>query len=125
MKKLSVLIIDDSLFMRTILKNLIMQTGYCEIIGEGSTGYEAIEKAKTLQPDIITMDIVMPDLDGVLAVKEIKFSSNQSKIIMITSIGNSKVINDVKNLGVFDYLIKPLNQDDVNKIIAKVIDQST
>ena len=125
MKKLSVLIIDDSLFMRTILKNLIIQTGYCEIIGEGSTGYEAIEMTKTLQPDIITMDIVMPDLDGVKAVKEIKSISSQSKIIMITSIANHKVISDAKNLGVFDYLIKPLNQDDINKIIAKVIDRST
>ncbi len=121
MNKKSVLIIDDAMFMRRLLKDMIERDGYCEVVGEGANGYEAINKAKELQPDIITMDIIMPELDGIDAVKEILVVSPMSKIIMISSVGNHKVVNDAIDAGAFDYLVKPLNKEEISRVIRKAL----
>lgn len=123
MEKLRVLIVDDAIFMRKVLKGMFEASGLCEVIGEGTNGVEAVELAKTLQPDVITMDIVMPDLDGLSAAKQILEVCPKTKIIIVSSIGNYKVVIDAIDSGVFDYLVKPLNKEDVNKVINKLTNE--
>ena len=123
MIKKTVLIIDDALFLRTILRRMFEEDGNFEIIGEGTDGFEAIDKARSLQPDIITMDLVMPGLDGLKAVEKIVSISPQSKIIMMSSVGNAKTINEAVKLGVYDYIVKPVTKVDLNRIINKLLNE--
>jgi len=120
MKKKTVLIVDDAIFMRTILRKLFERDGRCDVIGEAANGYEAIEKAKLLLPDIITMDIIMPDLDGLEAIMTIKNVSPKSMIVMMTSVANYQMIDKAKALGAYDYLPKPIDGDDVNRLLDKI-----
>lgn len=121
MEKMTVLIVDDALFMRTILRRMFERDGRCDIVGEAVNGYEAIEKAELLQPDIITMDIVMPDLDGMEAIEIIKEKSPKSKIVMMTSVTNYQMIDKAKAKGAYDYLPKPVNSDDINILLNKIL----
>lgn len=120
MNKKTVLVIDDAIFMRTVLKRMIEETGLCQVVGEGTNGLEAVEKARELQPDIITMDIIMPEYDGLTAVKEIVAISPKSKIIMISSIGNINIVKDAIELGAYDYIVKPIVKEEIEKILNKI-----
>ncbi|MGE5329504.1 MAG: response regulator [Deltaproteobacteria bacterium] len=120
MEKKTVLIVDDAIFMRMVLKKLFELDGRCEVIGEAQNGLEGIQKAEELQPDIITMDVVMPDLDGVEAVKEIKKLCPETKVVMITSVSNYQMVRKVIEIGAFDYLSKPIDLEDLNVLLEKI-----
>ncbi len=109
MKK--VLIIDDSLFMRQSIKNALLKSGRYEIIGEASTGDQGIEMALELQPEIITLDNILPDMLGVDILKELRKEEIVSKIIMISAVGQDNIIEECKNSGANDYLVKPFTND--------------
>ena len=87
---IAVLIVDDSLFMRNMLKNLVLEAG-ARVVGEAGDGKEAIEKYKELKPDLVLMDIMMPVMDGLEALKNIMSFDNGAKVIMCTSVGQEKV----------------------------------
>lgn len=122
MSKKTLMIVDDAIFMRIILRKLFELDGRCEIIGEAADGIEAIEKAKALEPDIITMDIVMPDMSGMDAVKEIKEINPNIKIVMVTSVSNYQMVDAALKAGAFDYLPKPIDDADVKKLLDRIFD---
>ncbi len=115
-----ILIVDDSLFMRQMLKNILPKDKF-EIVGEASTGKEAIKKFKELNPDIITMDITMPDMDGIDAVKEIKAFDPAAKIIMCSAMGQQTMVMDAIKAGARDFIVKPFQPDRVLEAIKKVV----
>ncbi|ENN96252.1 response regulator receiver protein [Methanocaldococcus villosus KIN24-T80] len=119
-KVVKVLVVDDSAFMRNILKRILTQTGKFVVVGEASNGKEAIEKAKELQPDLITMDIVMPEMDGITATREIKKILPNVKIVMCTSVDQEKKVIEALEAGADGYIVKPFQAqkviDELNKL---------
>lgn len=116
----SVLIVDDAAFMRMMLKDILTKNGM-EVIGEAVNGIDAVEKYKELQPDIVTMDITMPEKDGITAVKEIKSMFPQAKIIMCSAMGQQPMVLEAIQAGARDFVVKPFQADRVMDSIQKVL----
>ena len=114
------LVVDDALFMRTMLKKILEDNGHA-VIGEASTGEEAVKKYKLLNPDFVTMDITMPDMNGIEAVKEIISSSPGAKIIMCSAMGQQGMVLDAIKSGAKDFIVKPFQSDRVLEAISRVL----
>lgn len=114
-----VLIVDDASFMRVNLKNMLTNAGY-EVIGEAVDGEDAIEKYKELKPELVTMDITMPNLDGIEAVKNIKSFDQDANIIMCSAMGQEKMIIEAIQAGAKDFVVKPFDKNRVIEAIEKV-----
>ena len=112
----SVLLVDDSLFVRKSLKDILIQNGY-SIVGEATDGYEAIEKYENCFPDIVLMDIVMPFMNGMEASKEILKLHPNAKIVVLSALGKQEDIISLFKIGVKDYITKPFNQEKFLEII--------
>ncbi|WP_047982711.1 response regulator [Ornithinibacillus contaminans] len=115
-----VLITDDAAFMRMQLKDIVSKLGH-EVVGEAENGLVAIEKAKELGPDLITMDITMPEMNGVDATAEIKKVLPDVKIIMCSAMGQQGMVVDAIKAGASDFVVKPFNADRISESIAKVL----
>ena len=113
-----ILITDDALFMRVTLKNILTQNGY-EICGEAANGKESLEKYKELKPDLVTMDITMPEMDGITALKEIKAFDANAKIIMCTAMGQKNMVIEAVQAGAKDFIVKPFEPDRVIEAVEK------
>ncbi|MGL4739075.1 MAG: response regulator [Cellulosilyticaceae bacterium] len=119
MKNLTVLVVDDAIFMRTVLKKMLTEAEF-KVIGEAGNGIEAIELAKKLTPDVITLDITMPEMDGIEAIEGILEVSPESKIIMCSAMGQqSKVVEAIKR-GAKDFIVKPFEKARVLQAINNV-----
>lgn len=116
---IKILVVDDSLFMRQMLKNILPKDKF-EIVGEATTGREALEKYSTLNPDLVTMDITMPDMDGIAAVKEILKINSEAKIIMCSAMGQKPMIKEALEAGAKDFIIKPFDKEKAVKIIESI-----
>ena len=115
-----VLIVDDAIFMRSMLKDIMVRHGY-EVVGEAENGKEACEKYKELIPDLTTMDIVMPQMNGIEAVKEIlKYDAN-AKIVMCSALGQEALVTESIEAGAKDFIVKPFSPDKVVKIVSQVV----
>ena len=114
-----VLIVDDTAFMRKLLKNILFGAGY-DIAGEAENGKQAVELYKELNPDVVTMDIVMPEMNGIDALKQIKSMDKEAKVVMCTAIGQEKIVNTAIKLGAKGYIIKPFQAPKVLEEIKKV-----
>lgn len=117
MKKL--LIVDDAMFMRSTLKMMLHNQGY-EVVGEAQNGLEAIEKFKSLRPDVITMDIHMPEMGGLDALAEILTIDPSAKIVMITAAGDQKHVMDAMTLGAKNFIVKPFTEEKVVKVMNSI-----
>lgn len=117
MKK--ILIVDDAIFMRLVLKNMILKHSQFEVIGEASNGKEAIEKYKILKPDLITMDITMPEMDGLEALKQIKLIDKNANVIMVSAIGQESIIRNCIINGAKSFIVKPFVEDYIMNILDK------
>jgi two-component system chemotaxis response regulator CheY len=115
MKK-KVLIVDDSLYMRTMIKDALVDAGY-EIVGLASNGENAIDMAFELEPDIITLDNILPDMLGLDVLKTLKEEGITSKVIMISAVGQESIINQSIDTGAHKYLVKPFTIDQLIEII--------
>lgn len=115
-----VLIVDDAVFMRMKLKDILEKNGY-EVVAEAQNGIEAIEKYKAEKPDLVTMDITMPELDGVAALKEIKKIDPNAKVIMCSAMGQQSMVMDAIQAGAIDFIVKPFETDRVIKSLDKAI----
>ncbi|WP_413300413.1 response regulator [Bacillus sp. 1P10SD] len=115
-----VLIVDDAAFMRMMLKDILTKNGL-EVAGEAVNGADAIDKYRELNPDIVTMDITMPEKDGITAVKEIKAFSPQAKIIMCSAMGQQPMVLEAIQAGAKDFVVKPFQADRVMESIKKVL----
>lgn len=115
-----VLIVDDSKTSRKFLKNMLLEEGH-EVIAEATNGEEGIEMFKEFHPDIVTMDITMPVLDGIDAVSEIKKEDPRAKIIMVTAAGQKNNVVEAIKRGAADFIQKPFESDTLAHIIEKVM----
>ncbi|MFZ5352851.1 MAG: response regulator [Bacillota bacterium] len=118
MKK--VLIVDDAAFMRGSLRMILQNNGF-EVVGEAENGLEAVKKYKELSPDIVTMDITMPELDGIDAVKLIKQLDNNAKIVMISAMGQESKVKDAVVAGAKSFIVKPFKSEFVLETLKKLV----
>ena len=115
-----VLIVDDAAFMRMMIKDILEKNGF-EIVGEASNGLKGVELYKTEKPDIVTMDITMPEMDGIEAVKAIKAFDPKAKVIMCSAMGQQTMVMDAIRAGARDFIVKPFQADRVLEAIKKVL----
>ncbi len=115
-----ILIVDDAAFMRMMIKDILSKNGY-EVVGEAENGARAIEKFKELTPDLVIMDITMPEVDGIQAVKEIKKSNGEAKIIMCSAMGQQAMVIESIQAGARDFIVKPFQAERVLEAVKKVI----
>ena len=107
-----VLITDDAAFMRMMIKNILTQNGH-EVVGEAENGSQAIEQYASLKPDVCTMDITMPEMDGIEALKGILAADPSARVVMCSALGQeAKVIESIR-AGAKDFVVKPFQQDRV------------
>lgn len=114
-----VLIVDDAAFMRMMIKDILVKNGF-EIVGEAANGLEAVEKYKECKPDVVTMDITMPEQDGITAVKEIMSHDSQATIIMCSAMGQQAMVMEAIQAGARDFIVKPFQQERVIQALQKV-----
>lgn len=115
----TILIVDDSQLIRRMLRALLEDNGYA-VIGEAANGQEAVEEYKRLKPDVVTLDITMPKLDGVGALKGIMEYDADAKVIMITAAGQKQKVVEALKLGAKAFIMKPFNKEDVLKNFAEI-----
>jgi two-component system chemotaxis response regulator CheY len=115
-----VLVVDDTVFMRQTLKNFLGRNGY-EVVGEAEDGADAIEKYKELQPDAVTMDITMPRMNGIDAVKNIVEYDKKAKIIMISAMGQEDMVKQSIIMGAKSFIVKPFKEEQIISVFHKLI----
>ncbi|HEY9062052.1 MAG TPA: response regulator [Pseudobacteroides sp.] len=112
----SVLIVDDAAFMRTSLKLMLERNGFT-VVGEAENGVACIQKYVELKPDIVTMDITMPILDGIEATKKIKELDPKAKVIIVSAMGQEAYVRDAVVAGAKNFIVKPFKEDHVMKVL--------
>ncbi len=117
---IKVLIVDDAAFMRMMIKDILTKNGF-EVVGEAENGIKAVEKYQDLRPDLTTMDITMPEMDGITAVKQIKKIDANAKIIMCSAMGQQAMVIEAIQSGARDFIVKPFQPDRVLEAIRKAI----
>jgi len=115
-----VLIVDDALFMRRMLRRLLETMG-CEIVGEAADGVEALEQFKKLKPDLITLDIVMPNLDGIETVKQLRALDKDVKIVMVSALDQRQALLEAVRQGADDYVVKPFDPGNIEAAINRAL----
>jgi two-component system chemotaxis response regulator CheY len=116
----TVLICDDAVFMRTMISDILEESGY-EIVGQAETGVQAIERYKTLRPDLVTMDIVMPDMGGIDAVREICKFDPGAKVLMCSAMGQQALVVEAIQAGAKDFVVKPFQPSRVLEAVQRVL----
>ena len=115
-----ILIVDDAAFMRMMIKNILTSNGY-DVVGEAENGVQAVEKYKELKPELMTMDITMPEMDGISAVKEIKKIDPNARIIMCSAMGQQSMVIEAIQAGAKDFIVKPFNPQRVLEAVEKAL----
>ncbi|ATO47945.1 MULTISPECIES: response regulator [Brevibacillus] len=115
-----VLIVDDAAFMRMMVKEILTKNGFT-VVGEASDGAQAVEKYKELGPDLVTMDITMPEMDGITALKEIRKMDPNARVIMCSAMGQQSMVIDAIQAGAKDFIVKPFQADRVIEAIKKTL----
>jgi two-component system chemotaxis response regulator CheY len=120
--KTRVLVVDDAIFMRKMISDILEGNGL-EVVGEADTGVLAVEKYKELKPDLVTMDIIMPEMNGIDAVRQIMSIDSNAKIVMCSALGQQALVQDALSAGAKDFLIKPFNPSRVIEVVSKILNQ--
>lgn len=115
-----IMVVDDAAFMRMMLKDILTKGGY-EVVGEAENGLRAVEKYKELSPDLVLMDITMPELDGIGAVKQIKSIDPNAKIIMCSAMGQQAMVLESIQAGAKDFIVKPFQADRIIEAVSKSV----
>lgn len=115
-----ILIVDDTLFMRTLLKNILTAGGHT-IVGEAEDGDDGVTKYKELKPDLVTMDVVMPKMNGIEALKAIKGADPNARVIMCTAVGQEQMVKLAIKNGAKGYIVKPFQAPKVLEEIKSVL----
>lgn len=116
----SVLIADDAAFMRMMIKNILAEAGY-DIVGEAENGAVAVVKYKELKPDLTTMDITMPEMDGLQALKEIRSADPAARVVMCSAMGQQSMVIESIQAGAKDFIVKPFQPDRVLEAVQKAL----
>lgn len=115
-----VLVVDDAAFMRMMIKDILSKNGF-EVVGEAENGAVAVKLYRELNPDIVTMDITMPEMDGIAAVKAIKEIDPRAKVIMCSAMGQQLMVMEAIQAGARDFIVKPFQQERVVQALEKAI----
>ena len=115
-----VMVVDDASFMRMVLKDMLVRNGH-DVIAEATNGKEALDRYKECKPDLVTMDITMPDVDGIEGVKLIKGFDPNAKIIMCSAMGQEPMVKDAVIAGARDFIVKPFKEDRIVAAITKLV----
>ena len=122
MKK--ILVVDDAKVVRMVISQILKRNGY-QVIGEAANGREAFEKYKALKPDAVTMDITMPEVDGIQGLKDIIAYDNQAKVIMISALDQRDALAEAIRHGAADYVVKPFEDDRMISALHEIFGDST
>lgn len=116
----SVLVVDDAAFMRLSVKTMLQKNGF-EIVGEAENGLEAVQKYKELNPDIVTMDITMPKVTGVDALKVIMGFDPNAKVVMLSAMGQESMVKEAVLNGAKSFIVKPFKEEHLVKTLRSLI----
>ena len=116
----NILICDDAAFMRMMIKDILSKNGY-NVAGEAENGAKAVEKYAELKPDLVLMDITMPEMDGIQALKKIKEGDPSALVIMCSAMGQQAMVIESIQAGAKDFIVKPFQADRVIEAVKKVV----
>lgn len=116
----NILIVDDAAFMRMMIKDILGKNGY-NVVGEAENGAKAFDKYNELKPDLVLMDITMPEMDGISALKKIKGADPAAQIIMCSAMGQQAMVIESIQAGAKDFIVKPFQPDRVLEAVRKVV----
>ncbi len=111
-----VLIVDDGAFMRTLIKNMLSKNGY-EIVGEAEDGVQGVEKYEQLKPDLVTMDITMPNMNGIDALKAIMAKDPEATVVMVSAMGQEVYVKEAIRSGAKSFVVKPFDETTLMSVI--------
>ncbi|MBR4753767.1 MAG: response regulator [Lachnospiraceae bacterium] len=115
-----ILIVDDAAFMRMMIKDVITKNGF-EVAGEAVNGMDAVDKYNELKPDLVLMDITMPEMDGIQALKKIKEGDGDAKVIMCSAMGQQAMVIEAIQSGAKDFIVKPFQPERILEAVQKVL----
>ena len=115
-----ILVCDDAAFMRMMVKDILQKNGY-EVVAEAGNGKEAIERYKEVSPDLVTMDITMPEVDGIMALMEIMKIDPNAKVLMCSAMGQQAMVLEAIQNGAKDFIVKPFQAERVLEAVHKVL----
>ena len=115
-----ILVVDDATFMRHMIKGILTEMG-CEVVGEAKDGEEAIDLYDQLQPDVVTLDLVMPNKGGLEALRDIRAKHPSAKVVVVSAIDQRESLMEAMKLGAADYVVKPFERDRVVGAIERVL----
>jgi len=118
----TILVVDDAAFMRMMIRDILSKCGYD--IHEAVNGRDAVEKYEELDPDLVTMDITMPEMSGLEALKEIRSGDSSARVLMVSAMGQQKLIVEALELGAIDFLVKPFQPTKVLETVQKCLQSS-
>jgi len=116
----TVLVCDDAVFMRTMISDILTQAGL-EVIGEADSGAQAVEKYRQLKPDLVTMDIIMPEMGGIDAVKAITEFDPEARVLMCSAMGQQALVAEAIQAGAKDFVVKPFQPSRVLEAVQRVL----
>ena len=120
-KKKGILIVDDAAFVRIKLKKIVEKMDFAEVVGEAANGEDAVSLYKDLKPDLVTMDLIMPNRDGIQAIEDIMTFDKEANIIVVSAMGQQMSIDEVVEKGVKEYIKKPFKDDEIYNVIERLI----
>lgn len=118
MKK--VLIVDDAAFMRLAIRKILEDNGF-EVVGEAANGIEGIQKYKELEPDVVTMDITMPDMTGIDALKVIRSLNPNANVVMLSAMGQEVMVQEAIKYGAKSFIVKPIKEEHLVKTLSRIV----
>ncbi len=114
-----VLLVDDAMFIRNSLKIILEKNGY-EIVGQAEDGRQAVNMYQTLRPDVVTMDVTMPNMDGLEALNAIKSLDKSARVVMVTAMGKEEIVRQAIMSGATNFIVKPFNEEKVVAVMSKI-----
>ena len=120
-EKKKVMIVDDAQFTRNMLKNIINKIEQIEVVGEASNGVEAISLYKKLNPDLVTMDLVMPEKGGIEATEEILKINSKAMIVVVSALGQEALVLEAAKKGAKDFIQKPFKQEQIMEVMDRIL----
>lgn len=115
-----ILVVDDAAFMRKVIKDTLSKSGYTELF-EAVDGADAVEKFSEIHPDLVIMDITMPNMDGIEALRNIMGSDANAKVVMCSAMGQESMVMEAIKLGALDFIVKPFKQDRIVATVSKIL----
>ena len=115
-----IMIVDDAIFMRKVLREILTENGY-DVVGEVNRGTDVLEKFKDWKPDLVTMDIMLPGIDGIDAVREIMKVEKDARIVMISALGQDELVDEALKAGAKGFIVKPFIPSQVIDVIKKIL----